>query len=173
LVNYIKVKNESEVYSLDNQAMAMKKDDRFSESNSSANTARQLRLYYVRIHDAQERLKLQADFGNKIAFTFDKGKQLDHNSSSSPFIYTLDLILKKEPNEQLNIQQDNRFKPVGKFYIQGARSFIKFGTITYDEKDSEGHALNDYFESRYYFLLGIQFGSKLSSNFPGKKLLEK
>ena len=56
----------------------------------------ELRLYYVRIHDQQEKLAIYADFENKIIFTFDKGKQLDQNSNSSPFIYTLDFKLNKK-----------------------------------------------------------------------------
>lgn len=159
----------------------MNRDDlsearRFTQSYSSADKINHLRLYYVRIHDKQANLNIEANFGNETILTFDSDKQLDDNSNSSPVIYTLDLTLKKETGGRpLNIQTNNNlWKPIDRLKMQGrSRGLLNVTTMIYKEKDEQGHILEDYFESKYYFLLDIRFNSKLGNNLPGKDLSER
>ena len=160
--------------------MAMNRDDlsegrRFTQSYSSADKINDLRLYYVRIHDKQANLNLQANFGNEIILTFDMEKQLDDNSNLSPVIYTLDLTLKKETGRPLNIQTSNKlWKPIDRLRIQGrSRGLLNVTTMIYKEKDEQGHTLEDYFGCEYCFLLDIRFNSKLGNNLPGKNLSKR
>lgn len=157
--------------------MALNRDDLreergLTQSYSSVDKINHLRLYYVRIHDKQANLNLQANFRNKIILPFEVETKLDDNSNSSPFIYTLDLTLKKEPGRPLNIQIDNDiWKPIERLKMQGSsRGFFNVKTMIYDEKDEQGHTLEDYFRSEYYFLLDVRFDSKLGYNLPGKNL---
>lgn len=158
--------------------MAMEKgnldrQESFTKSHISADKIYQMRLHYVRIHDVQDSLKLQADFGDKIVFNFNQGKQLDDDKVSGPFIYTLDLGLRKETNGELSAQYGDLWKPISRFNMQGTRGLSKLGSITYNEKHNEGHALIDYLENSHYFLLDVTFSSKLVSKFPGKTLLKQ
>ena len=158
--------------------MATKNDDlvrkeTFTESYSAADIINQLRLYYVRIHNTEDNFKLQADFGKNITFLFNKEKYLVHGGDSGPFMYTLNLQLKKETNGQLSVEHHDRWKPIDRFRIQGLNSsLIKFGTATHNEKDDQGHALGDYFGSEHYFLFDVQFKSRLAQDFSGKTLLK-
>jgi hypothetical protein len=145
-------------------------NDILFESNSSMNKSYQLRLYYVRIHDAKDKLEVQADFGNKIKFLFDKGRQLDQRNSCSPFIYILDLLLKMDNTGQLNVWHEGHWKQIGLYYLEVSRAFVKVGTITYNEKEIQEHTLSDCFENKYHFLFDIQFSPKFNTHLPGKNL---
>jgi hypothetical protein len=83
---------------------------RLVERNSSMNVGYRLRLYYVRIHDVNDELKIKIDFSNGIKFTFKKGKQLDDRISFSPFIYILDLVLKMDNSKRLIVQHADCWK---------------------------------------------------------------
>lgn len=157
--------------------MTMERDDvdrqeNLTKSYIAADKIYQMRLYYVRIHDVQDSLKLQADFGDHTIFDFIQGDQIDNNNVSGPFIYTLDLILKKETSGKLTTQFGDCWKPIDRFNMQGARGLGKLRSIIYNERQTEGHALNDYLgKSCHYFLLDVQFSSKLMVQFPGKMFI--
>jgi hypothetical protein len=142
---------------------------RLPESNSSTNEIHQLRLYYVRMHETKHELNIEANFGSKIKFTFDKGKKLDYNSFS-PFIYILDLVLKTDNSEGLMVQHDGSWKQVDEYYLEIPRTIVRYGTITHEEKGSQGHLLSDCFENEHHFLFDIQFLSKYGTHVPGKNL---
>ena len=148
--------------------------EKFVQSYFAADRINPLRLYYVRIHNTKDDLHLQADFGKKIVFEFDRQHQLDHTNNSSTFVYTLDLQLKKETSGQLQIYHDSRWKSINRFHMQYVGpSLFKFGTTTYNEKDDQGHVLDGYFGSDHYFLFDVQFNSKLAHDCPGKKLSKR
>ena len=155
--------------------MSAKKDDynvknRLLRIDSRASEGHSLRLYYVRMHEVTDEVKLKIDFGNKIHFIFEHRKQMDRRSSFSPFIYILDLLLQMD-NEILYVQHEGRMKPIGEYRLEMLRPSI-YGPvdITHTEKGSEGHSLKDCFDGKHCFLFNIRFSSRFTTYAPGKNL---
>jgi hypothetical protein len=145
--------------------MSTKKDnhhskDRLLKTDSSANECHQLRVYYVRIHDTSDELKLTMDFGNKIHLTFEEGKQLDRIIGISPFIYTLDLILKTDNRKNIYVKYKDRDENVDGYCLKLSHTISKIKTATHDEKGSMIHCL---------FLFNIHFNTWFKLHVPGKK----
>jgi hypothetical protein len=121
--------------------MSTKKDnhhskDRLPETDSSANECHQLRVYYVRIHDTSDELKLTMDFGNKIHLAFEEGKQLlvNHIIGISPFIYILDLVLQMDNNKIIYVKYKDQYENVDGYCLKLSHTISKLKTAVHDEK---------------------------------------
>ena len=129
-----------------------------------------IRLYYARIHDRRDQLEIHAEFDNQIilGFTQIKQIQIDHHKTSNLFIYALDLTLKKDVDGQFYLRQYDQWKPIENISFLGIRRIAKLdSTITYHEKNIEGHTLDKYLDNKHQFLLNIEFDSKLATTLPG------
>ncbi len=152
--------------------MSIEKDNtnnigRLLEPNSSTNRARQLRLYYVRMHEVKDKLKVQLDFGKNITFTFGEGKHLHGKDNMGPVIYTLDLMLIMTDNAQLYVEHNEQFKSIGEYRLN--ISHITVIGKHFEEKPDLGHSLCDYLEHEHIFLFDIHFHSYYGFHLPGKK----
>lgn len=143
---------------------------RLHELDSSGDGIHQLRLHYVRLHDIEDKLTVKIDFGNGTKLTFNEEKRLNNRNSFGPFIYILDLVLKKDNSEQLYVQFNRSWKEIDQYHFEISRTFIKIGSITHNEKGNETHTLSDCFQNKYHFIFDIQFSSTLTSPLPGKNL---
>jgi hypothetical protein len=138
------------------------------DPNSSTNERHQLRLYYIRIHDVKDKLKMQVDFGKNIKFTFNEGKRLYGKDNFGPIIYTLDLVLIKDNNGQLHAEHKEQFKSIGEYRLNS--SHISMIDKHFEEKRDIGHSLCDYFDSKHLFLFNIHFHSYYGFHLPGKQI---
>lgn len=140
----------------------------FLEPNPSHYEVRQLHLYYIHLHDRKVEFTLKADFGNEIGFTFSEGKQLDDNNSS-PFIYTLNLDLIMDKNDNLCLRHEDQFKPVSAYFLKISHVTSLKTMATHEEKRHTEHSLIRVdFSEKHFFLFDIRFRLYHGFHLPGK-----
>ena len=136
--------------------------------SSSVNNIQQLRLYYVRIHDIKDKLKVQIDFGQHIKFTFSEGKRLYSKDNFGPVLYILDLRLILENNEHLYLEHREQFKSVGDYHLTCSDVSVIGKHFIHEEK--RDHSLYDYIDNDHLFLFDIHFHSCYGFHLPGKNI---
>ena len=141
-------------------------------SESSVEKIPNLRLYYVRIHDVKNKLKVQAEFGDKIKFAFNEGKPISNRDTVGPVIYTLDLIVKQKNNEELYVEYEGKSKPIGEYRLRCSYIFAAIKTFTHEEKRDTGHSLLAYVDREHLFHFHICFHSSYKQHLPGKNILQ-
>ena len=154
------------------QMMSTEKDNkndigRLLELRSSVDRVRQLRLYYVRIHEVKDKFQVQIDFGGNITFTFGEGKHLCGKDNFGPVIYTLDLTYIMIDDTHLYVEHKEQFKLIGEYhlnisYVTGLRK-----QFSYEEKRDRGHWLGDSLDDEHLFLFDIRFHSYYGFHLPG------
>jgi hypothetical protein len=158
-------------FALPDRMMSIEKDNsnnigRLLEPNSSASRVGQLCLYYVRMHEVKDKLKVQLDFGKNITFTFGEGKHLCGKDNIGPVIYTLNLMLIMVDDTQLYVEHNEQFKSIGEYRLN-----ISYTSVIgkhFEEKRDFGHSLYDYLENEHIFLFDIHFHSYYGFHLPGK-----
>ena len=140
---------------------------RLREPVPTAPEDHQLCLYYIRLHKAKDDFTLKASFINHINFTFSKGKRLYNNDDFGPFIYTLKLNF-RDKDKHFYVQDQGQNKPVGEYHLEISRTTSIHKTVSHSEEGSQGHSLQDCFDSKNHFLFGIRFSTKYGTHLPGK-----
>jgi hypothetical protein len=140
------------------------------DPSSSVSNTHQLRLYYVRIHDIKDKLKMQVDFSKHIKFAFNEGRRLYNKDTCGPVIYTLDLTLKIDNNEQLYVEHKEQFKSIGEYHLNSSHISVIGKHFNHEEKRDIGHSLCDYLDNEHLFLFDIHFHSYYGFHLPGKNI---
>lgn len=123
-------------------------------------------VYYVRIHDESDKLKLSMKFGDDYSILFDESQRIYHSNSRSPFIYKVELHVRMN-KEKVYLACENGWKELGEYRLK----MLYPGTIYGQQKlevGSEGHSLKDYFHAQHCFHFGIRFGSRFQFMLPGR-----
>ena len=139
------------------------------EGTPGADEVVPLRVYYVRMYDESYELTLTMKFGDNDPLPFDEVERLYYTSSFSPFIHTIDLDVRMGKGG-LYLQYVNGQKIIREYRLEIICPGTVYGRQKVEEKRSEGHSLNGYFNVQHCFHFGVRFNSKWKSTVPGRIL---
>lgn len=129
------------------------------------------RFYYIRICDYHDDLKISLELNRNLLFKFKDGLRLINNvnENSIPMLYTLDLKLHLNKQQQFVVEYDSQEIIIDDYRLKCSCTNARVQkTVQYEENNDIRHSLNENVNEEHIFLFDIHFQSIHSLNPSGR-----
>lgn len=135
--------------------------------NTQTETSHQIGIYLLRSCTESDNFKVRADFSADLYFNFKRGEPFDEKDSVRPYIYTLNLDVKRDKTGRLITRKDGQLYQIHDYSLRLGRKIPGMDTTFRDYYDEQLRNVVVALENRHTFIFDGYFRDHKYDRPPG------